>query len=233
MSNSESSPSPRKGIAGLLRRNVYWFFITAILLAIIIFQANWRHRALIRPPIKFSPPAYGRVQVSLKAGEYPLQALLDEAATQSHIHIHSIWNTEAKSTNLDPKKLMTIPGQPWTLQEILEHLVATTGLTVDYEPSQIVVGDDEATHSRARTIQVAYPVGDLLLIDDPLSSGASHIERLESLQSLIISMVEPEQWRDNGGVAGSIRSLDDKLYIVATPAMHLKIEELLAAVRAK
>jgi hypothetical protein len=59
-------------------------------------------------------------------------------------------------------------------------------------------------------------------------AGPTYQERIEQISKLITDTVEPEDWRDSGGLIGSIRELNGSLIITQTAAAHKEIAELLA-----
>jgi len=231
MGETSSLPAGRNRIAGRFLRNAYWCFFIAILLAIIVYQATWRRRLDLRPTLAVATPAYAQVNVTIRTGEYRMQALLEDLAAQSHVEIVTLWLPPNDETVLKRDTKVSLESHTCSLEDMLNELAAATKLVVDYEDARIVAGNGKLVHSANRCTIVTYPVGDLLMISDPVASGGTREERMNSIGDLIRSEVAPEEWRDNGGIIASIAKLDDKLVITATPAMHRKIVGIFRAIR--
>jgi hypothetical protein len=54
---------------------------------------------------------------------------------------------------------------------------------------------------------------------------------LENLTRIIVENVEPDMWRDAGGIAGSVREFNGRLLITGTPRMQREVAELLETLR--
>jgi hypothetical protein len=62
-------------------------------------------------------------------------------------------------------------------------------------------------------------------------AGDPRAEAVETLTHLIFDNVAPDAWRDAGGTIGSIREVDGRFVITATPAMHEDVVRLLELLR--
>ena len=51
--------------------------------------------------------------------------------------------------------------------------------------------------------------------------------------TLIKTMVNPADWRENGGIVGHLEEIDGKLIVTGTVGMHEKIRQLLESLRRK
>ena len=61
--------------------------------------------------------------------------------------------------------------------------------------------------------------------------GDPRVEAVETLTHLITESVAPDAWRDAGGTIGTIREMDGRFIITATPAMHEDVMRLLELLR--
>jgi hypothetical protein len=62
-------------------------------------------------------------------------------------------------------------------------------------------------------------------------AGDPRAEAVETLTHLVYENVAPDAWRDAGGTIGSIREIDGRFVITATPAMHEEVVRLLELLR--
>jgi hypothetical protein len=62
-------------------------------------------------------------------------------------------------------------------------------------------------------------------------AGDPRAEAVETMTHLIFENVAPDAWRDAGGTIGTVREIDGRFVITATPAMHEDVVRLLELLR--
>jgi hypothetical protein len=168
---------------------------------------------------------------------------------------------ELTSAGLAPKMPVTLRAADLPLKRVLEMVCDDFGgnssamLDARAQDGRIIVS---TRHDNARfAVTRMYDVRDLLRAHyetryrfgwrpperstQPQTSGsgmlfgqsqqAPYDEAIETLTRLLMELVEPDMWRDNGGTVGNIRDFNGRLIIFASPAMHDEIVELLALLR--
>jgi hypothetical protein len=115
-----------------------------------------------------------------------------------------------------------------TARQAIELVLADAGAK---ESVQVVVRDDVVVLSGpVVTVTRVYPVGRLL---DAMpkreipSPAPAHIPDVNEPLIRAVQHVEPESWRDAGGVVGSISFFGRRMVITHTPEVHAKVEKLL------
>ena len=211
--------------------HVYWLLVVSALFAVIAFLLT--KRAIpVHPPIAIdSAPPYTRTQVALKGGEYTLQSVFDDLAKQSNVRIRPLWS--APDHGFRPEARISLPSQACTVAAAMSAVAAqfSTRVQVDYEADGIVLGLSDQLLVPARASVVVYPIRDLLSVDAWAFSIPTREARIEELTRLIEHVVQPDAWRENGGIVGTITPINDRFVISATPAMHYQIERLLDGIR--
>ena len=69
-----------------------------------------------------------------------------------------------------------------------------------------------------------------MLSNSPFVAASTRSDRMYQIQEAITNCVYPVEWRTNGGMF-NLSSIDDKLLVEGTPAMHRQVEALLNAMR--
>ena len=126
------------------------------------------------------------------------------------------------------------------------------GWSVDRETVILTTADENSSYTQIRLYDVrdlieahyAYRVrlgwrpttspSDGSMLGAVSSTGDSadpRAEAVEMLTHLISENVAPDAWRDAGGTVGSIREIDGRFVITATPPMHDDIARLLELLR--
>lgn len=117
----------------------------------------------------------------------------------------------------DRKSPVTVDVRSGTLEDVLRNGLNPIGMDFVVEDAQLVIiplGEE------ADWPVTEYPVDDLL--GDELTR--------EQFTKLIISMVEPDSWAENGG-RGLVRLEDDKILVRQSPVGNMMLKEFLARLR--
>jgi hypothetical protein len=232
MTATALSPSSILNRSDSRRVHVYWLLFVSLLLAVIAFLLTYRKSVPLLPPLEIDRiPAYARVPVTIQGGEHPLKDVLENLAAQSKVRIESLTATIGETFTTDAK--VSLAARTCSLAEALQAVTAKlpTPFRIEYDKERIILGTPEEVYSVARAVPVIYPIGDLLVVDGFTGTIPMRERRLNELQSIFKYVVEPDAWRDNGGAAGVILSMDDRLVITATPGMHRQIQLALEALR--
>jgi thiol-disulfide isomerase/thioredoxin len=88
-----------------------------------------------------------------------------------------------------------------------------------------------AKKNRAEELVLVYPVGDLLRSSEP-GNGPARKPDFDPILHLIVSLIEPESWEENGGPC-LIKPVDKTLSLVVrqTPRVHAQIRIVLTELR--
>ncbi len=190
----------------------------------------------------------------------PLDEAIESLRRQTGADI-TLKTGELTSAGLAPKMPVTLRAADLPLKRVLELVCDDFGsnssamLDVRAQDGQIIVSTRH-DHARFAVIRM-YDVRDLIAAHhdtryrlgwrpperstSPQTSSSGSVfgrphpapydEAIETLTRLLMELVEPDMWRDNGGTVGNIRDFNGRLIIVGTPAMHDGIVELLAMLR--
>ena len=221
-------------------RTVPWHVIylaVIISLAVAAFLPGRRPRVIsLRAPQQVSlVPAYGSKIVVLAAGRMTIGDFAEKISSQTGVRVVATWPTIPKNEYDPDRSHILIPeGGRISLEEALRMIPARSDgdLRVAYEQDRVVIGLEGVIHAPGRCKTVVYPVGDFLVVDSPEPAESAAEARMRALTNLFEGTVTPENWRENGGEFGDIRSVADTLVVTNTPDAQYKVAALLAALRA-
>jgi hypothetical protein len=119
------------------------------------------------------------------------------------------------------------------LQQVLKQLAREAGGTVALD---IAIDGNALVFTTAEdaakfTIVRAYDVEDLLSAATTRPGAEGSTLAAQSLVHLIMENVEPDSWRDNGGLVGSISEFGALLVVKTTLSNHLDVDDLLRQMR--
>lgn len=90
-----------------------------------------------------------------------------------------------------------------------------------------------ARSQAARAVDRRYDLSHLVWGPLPVTdvTDLTLLERREQIDQLIQETVEPETWRDAGGLCGAVRWEGDTLIVTQTPELHEQVSNLLTSVQ--
>jgi hypothetical protein len=177
-------------------------------------------------------PPYGRERVVLKQGEQTLAQALDNLSGQITVPIDRLW---PGIETIAPEMIhIYLSGGPYQLSDaliVLQRAANDTlpelNLAFEWNEDRLVIGPSDMLNSGSRTQTQIYFLGDFLRRRSSWVDTTTHYGSVSRLTDVIKATVQPEQWRENGGLVGSISDAGDRLVITATPGMHWQIKQLL------
>jgi hypothetical protein len=194
-------------------------------------------RAIPGGPAVFvdSLPPYADRKVTLKEREGTLGPLLADLAAQAKVELDVLLpgnaNTITSETKLNLGGIGTYRFAD-ALAVVRDSIKDNTAaLIFEFEDERVVAGIHETVFDPIRAETRSYPIGDLLVGTKSWFSLPTHEQAVIKVEDLIVFSVQAEEWRENGGLLGSISDVGDRLLIRATPGMHRQIQQLLNSLR--
>ena len=158
----------------------------------------------------------------------PLEEVVEYLRDMTGVNIVVKWKAlEAagikKATPVD-LKVKDVP-----VEKVLRLVLDSVGrerdhLDYDYELEDNIVTISTAEDLSWRTVARVYDVRELIDWADP--------KRVESLLDLVRTTIEPDTWRENTGMIGSVRHLNGVLVVTHTSKVHEALVVLLEYLRA-
>lgn len=145
-----------------------------------------------------------------------LQSIASQRDLQSFFRVQDL-----VEVGLDLEDEVSLKAPALTLTETFTLLNETLGRSgsesVDYRVRDGVMEIASARYFDKREARLAvYDVAPILQQNDPME-----------LIDLIVNIVSPEDWTDNGGDLAQVRVLDGRLFISAPPRMHQQVAWIL------
>jgi hypothetical protein len=159
----------------------------------------------------------------------PLFACLDSLREASGQIIDVHWKT-LHEARIDGRTPVTLTLRHQTLAEALAALIgAATPLKASDPPVrlQFAAEDNVITVSteedfNRQTVTRVYDIRDLVL-----RQRMARQEAVDAVMHAIVTTIDPESWRDNGGMVGSLRDFQGQLIVTQTERGHARIKALL------
>ncbi len=182
----------------------------------------------------------------------PLEEAIAKLAEQTHTNI-TITRRELEGESVDVKMpiRLTLHGVP--LRSVIDEIIRQANAfrppiaVVGYEASDGIIRITACNQLWRQPVTRMYDVSDLVLRRPPMvttsTSGASGVlfgnaapspqivGDIDDLMRLIMNLVEPDVWRDDGGPQGAIYGFGTTLVITQTPPNHDRIATLLNGLR--
>ena len=185
-----------------------------------------------------------------------LESLRSKSGTNIVVRWHTLEQAGVDSTASTTLRVIKLPlGRVLSL--LCDDVSAQAGVALDWsvdgETVIVTTADEHGRYTQVRMYDVrdlieahyayrvktgwkpAPPAGGASLLGAVSSAnvvaGDPRAEAVETLTHLIFENVAPDAWRDAGGTIGTIREMDGRLIITATPAMHEDAVRLLQLLR--
>ncbi|HEX8521186.1 MAG TPA: hypothetical protein VF669_02950 [Tepidisphaeraceae bacterium] len=113
-----------------------------------------------------------------------------------------------------------------TLEELSRQTV-----TRMYDVRDLIVADHDLRSRIERLLKKVSAGYESDQPTDEKSLSRAQADSVESLIKAIQAIVEPDSWRDAGGIVGTVREFGGRLIIVQSPEAHDKIADLLEQLR--
>jgi hypothetical protein len=182
--------------------------------------------------------------------DVPLSKAIDTLRAMTGVNIVVRWPA-LEAAGIDRKQTVDLRVANLPLQRLLELVgeVAAADVPLAARAQRGVVvlttRDDFADEPMLRIYNVHDLVRSNAALRPPIGGGRaslpatapardpllSYVDSIEQLKLLITEAIDPESWREAGGIVGSIRDFNGQLIIAQTPDAHERIKELLDKLR--
>jgi len=182
--------------------------------------------------------------------DVPLSQVVDRLNREHHANVGVNWRV-LEAVGIDENARVFVQTQGLPLRRVLDLICQDVGadtVKLGYRADDdviLITTEDEL--ARQTTVHV-YDVRDLVMYDHDLREGMHRlfdprnwstqgkaepekqsvaVDSIQSLVQVITETVEPDSWRDAGGITGSINEFGGRLIIIQTSQAHRQIAALL------
>jgi hypothetical protein len=219
-----------------LRTTLRWaWLVVAVAILLIVYLSATGSPQPAGPPVFIEQyPAYARQRVTLQDGAKPLGEVLGNLAAQVKLPLDALWPAATSTEPALRAAPILLNGGSYELKDALllvQHAASALSpkdhFEFELDEDRIVAGPASLVYNNDRAETCVYPLGDFLRSRSPWIDSTTHEGSMARIKDVIRMTIQPDQWRDNGGLLGTIADAGDRLVITATPGMHWQIKQLL------
>ena len=181
----------------------------------------------------FDAGAAAPVTLGQSADDHQLRDVLLMLAEPYDARVYTYWNDLEMMDLAVDTQVGFLPFEGQSVEKALAMLSDAYGLAGDdsldhrVENGLMEIATRRFFDQREVTL-VSYDASDLLMADSPLEQSDSS----ETLMALVMSLVEPDVWEANGGLA-SVNAAGNRLFINAPTRIHERVVWLLRELAAE